>query len=92
MSNRPGPLSGIHVVDFGHYIATPQTGMLLADQGADVIKLGRSCCRQSKELPAAVLNRNKRSVRFDLKQDTAVDKAIKLAQSTDVPIEIFVLT
>ena len=35
------PLMGIRVVDFGHYIAGPLVGMLLADQGAEVIKIDR---------------------------------------------------
>ena len=34
---RAGPLAGIQVIDFGHYIAGPLAGMLLADQGAEVI-------------------------------------------------------
>ena len=32
-------LAGIHVIDFGQYVAGPLTGMLLADQGADVIRV-----------------------------------------------------
>ena len=35
------PLDGIQVVDFGHYVAGPLAGMLLADQGADVVKVDR---------------------------------------------------
>ena len=35
---RAGALRGIRVIDFGHYIAGPLAGMLLADQGAEVIK------------------------------------------------------
>ena len=35
----PSVLAGIHVIDFGQYIAGPLTGMLLADQGADVIRV-----------------------------------------------------
>jgi|GEM_PF-4234519 len=35
---RVGALRGLHVIDFGHYIAGPLAGMLLADQGAEVIK------------------------------------------------------
>jgi crotonobetainyl-CoA:carnitine CoA-transferase CaiB-like acyl-CoA transferase len=34
-----GALDGIRVIDFGHYIAGPLAGMLLADQGADVVKV-----------------------------------------------------
>ena len=36
-----GVLRGIRVLDFGHYIPGPLLGMLLADQGADVIKVER---------------------------------------------------
>ena len=38
---RPAPLCGIRIIDFGHYIAGPLTGMLLADQGAEVFKIDR---------------------------------------------------
>ena len=34
-----GALDGVRVIDFGQYIAGPLAGMLLADQGADVIKV-----------------------------------------------------
>ena len=37
-------LEHIRVIDFGHYIAGPLTGMLLADQGADVIKVDPLSC------------------------------------------------
>ena len=33
------PLKGIRVLDFGHYLAGPMVGMILADQGAEVIRI-----------------------------------------------------
>ncbi len=40
-SDARTPLAGIRVIDFGRYIAGPLTGMLLADQGAEMIKNDR---------------------------------------------------
>ena len=82
-------MSGIRVIDFGHYIAGPLCGMLLADQGADVIHVIRPGCVQSHTAEYAVFNRNKRCVELDLK-DTADQKAAKqLVASADVVIENF---
>ena len=71
-----GPLSGIRVIEIGHILAGPYAGMLLADMGADVIKVesaGGDLSRQVGSLSVgphnvyfASLNRNKRSVRIDL--------------------------
>ena len=36
-----GPLTGLTVIDFGHYYTGPMAGMLLADQGANVIRITR---------------------------------------------------
>ena len=41
------PLAGIRVIDFGHYFAGPLAGMLLADQGAEVVKIDRSGQRKT---------------------------------------------
>ena len=41
ISSYNGPLSGLNVIDFGHYYAGPMAGMLLADQGATVIRIVR---------------------------------------------------
>ena len=72
----PGPLAGIRVLEVGHILAGPFGGMLLADLGADVIKIepvGGDLSRQvgagevdGHNVYFASLNRNKRSVHVDL--------------------------
>jgi crotonobetainyl-CoA:carnitine CoA-transferase CaiB-like acyl-CoA transferase len=47
-----GALRGIRVLDFGHYIPGPLLGMLLADQGADVIKVERPGGDPARQQPA----------------------------------------
>ncbi len=85
---RP-PLAGIRVVDFGHYLAGPLTGMLLADQGAEVIKVDRPG-HPSRATPAgAVLNRGKQVVELDLKSDAGREAAQRLVAAADVLIENF---
>ena len=64
----PGALEGIRVIDFGHYIAGPLTGMLLADYGADVIKVDPPGGPRCKTPANATWNRGKRSILLDLKQ------------------------
>ncbi len=62
------PLAGIRVIDFGHYIAGPLTGMLLADQGAEVIKIDRPA-KPDYDTPAnAVFNRGKKILQLNLKE------------------------
>ena len=71
-----GPLAGLNVIDFGHYYAGPMVGMLLADQGANVVRIVRPDDREYsayyKELPEQqfrLLNRNKKLLTLDLKTD-----------------------
>jgi len=92
----PGPLSGIRVVDFGRFIAGPYCGMLLADMGADVIRVDR---RQGSEdrcvLPLTPtgegpmylsLNRNKRGLALDTSKPESAEVIRRLAKSADVVI------
>jgi crotonobetainyl-CoA:carnitine CoA-transferase CaiB-like acyl-CoA transferase len=75
-SNGSGPLGGIRVLEVGHILAGPFGGMLLADLGADVIKIEPSEGDLSRQVGSqfvdehnvyfASLNRNKRSVHIDL--------------------------
>ena len=85
-----GALRGVRVLDFGHYIPGPLLGMLLSDQGADVIKIERPGGDPARSQPAfATWNRGKRSVVLDLKTDSGREQALKLARSADVLIENF---
>ncbi len=82
-------LEGVRVIDFGQYIAGPLLGMLLADQGADVIRVERPD-GPAMDTPAnATWNRGKRSIVLDLKNADDVATAKKLIASADVVIENF---
>ncbi|WP_026401979.1 CaiB/BaiF CoA transferase family protein [Actinomadura rifamycini] len=64
-----GPLAGVRVLEVGHMLAGPYATMMLADLGADVVKLeppGGDISRQVGDAYFASLNRGKRSVRLDL--------------------------
>ena len=94
-----GPLDGIRIIDFTTMIAGPYATMILADQGADVIKieapvrsdrLGRAGYDQG-QLSAASLNnnRNKRSFVVDVKAAAGRELMLKLAKDADVFVQNF---
>ena len=83
------PLAGIRVVDFGHYLAGPLAGMLLADQGAEVIKVDRPGHPSCATTAGAVFNRGKQVVELDLKSDAGRAAAHRLVAAADVVIENF---
>ena len=87
--DKQAPLTGIRVVDFGHYIAGPLTGMLLADQGAEVIKVDRPGTPDYDTPANGVFNRGKQRVTLDLKNADDLATAVKLIRSADVVIENF---
>jgi len=91
------PLDGIRVLELGHIVAGPSAGLVLADLGADVIKVERAGeGDQSRTMPAGTdalfhfLNRNKRSIAIDLK-GSAEGRALflRLAAVSDVVIDNF---
>jgi crotonobetainyl-CoA:carnitine CoA-transferase CaiB-like acyl-CoA transferase len=94
-----GPLDGIRIIDLTAMISGPYATMILADQGADVIKVEipgrgdhvRAGGNRSGGLPASFLNnnRNKRSITIDLKSERGIDVLKKLAASADVFIQNF---
>jgi len=92
------PLSGIRIVEFCQVLAGPFCGCLLADMGADVIKVeppGGDLMRSWPPLVDdysqyfAAVNRNKRSVVLDLKNPVQREAARRLALSADAVIENF---
>ena len=83
------PLTGIRVVDFGHYIAGPLVGMLLADQGAEVIKIDRPGTPDYDTPANATFNRSKQKLQLNLKTPDDFETAKKMIKSADVLIENF---
>jgi crotonobetainyl-CoA:carnitine CoA-transferase CaiB-like acyl-CoA transferase len=94
-----GALAGLRVLDLTQHLSGPYCAMVLADQGADVIKIEKpGKGDDAREMPPflggegapfMLWNRNKRSVVLDLKTDTGVALLRKLAQGADVLIENF---
>src|SRR3954469_23716428 len=94
----PQPLAGIRVIELANFIAGPLCGTLLADMGADVIKveppkgdMGRAMPpqRARESVSFVALNRNKRSLVLDLKRDAAREILLKLAGTSDVFLEAY---
>jgi crotonobetainyl-CoA:carnitine CoA-transferase CaiB-like acyl-CoA transferase len=94
----PKPLAGIRVIELANFIAGPLCGTLLADMGADVIKveppkgdMARATppLRNGESASFAALNRNKRSLVLDLKQPEACDILRKLAARSDALVEAY---
>ncbi len=84
-----GPLAGLQVIDFGWYYAGSMAGMLLADQGATVLRVVRPGERELPEEQFRLLNRNKKLVELDLKSEEGRAKALSLIARADVLIENF---
>lgn len=104
LPNTTGPLAGVRVLEFGQIAAGPFAGSLLADLGADVVKVenpsGGDGMRGWPPLSAnesgdvysenfASLNRNKRSITVDLKDAGELSRLAELIARSDVLIENF---
>src|SRR4051812_45815072 len=94
--NMPGLLEGIRVIDFGRFIAAPYCAMLLADFGADVIRVERREGGEDRRLGPVTgsgegglflnLNRNKRGMTLDLAHPIAEEIIRRLVHSADIVI------
>ncbi len=101
MKQRTGPLADVRIIDLTQYLAGPFCTMLLADLGADVIKVeppGGDPARQMGPLPPdtrgcdyggyfASVNRNKRSIVLDLKNETDRQSLLRLVDGADALVE-----
>ena len=82
-------LEGIRVLDCGQYLAGPLVAMMLADHGADVIRIDPPGGQFWNHPANAILQRGKRSVVLDLKSPAGAAEALGLAQDADILIENF---
>ncbi|WP_254067575.1 CaiB/BaiF CoA-transferase family protein [Burkholderia sp. L27(2015)] len=97
-TNGNGPLSGMRVIELAHIMSGPICGMMLADMGADVIKVekipgGDDCRRFAPILPGGesasfmIVNRNKRGIGLNLKTDGGREVLRKMLATADVVTE-----
>ena len=98
MTPKAGPLAGVRVLELGSTVAGPFCGRLLADFGAEVIKveppegdavraMGKH--HEGKSLYAATIQRNKKLIALDLRRAEARDVVKRLIPSCDVLVENF---
>jgi crotonobetainyl-CoA:carnitine CoA-transferase CaiB-like acyl-CoA transferase len=91
----PQPLAGVRVVEFTHMVMGPTCGMVLADMGAEVIKVEPIEGDRTRRLLGAgagffaMFNRNKKSIAIDLHKPEGAEVARRLAASADVVAENF---
>jgi crotonobetainyl-CoA:carnitine CoA-transferase CaiB-like acyl-CoA transferase len=89
------PLAGVKVVEFTHMVMGPAAGLMLADLGADIIRIEPAKGDNTRFLPGSgagyfpMYNRNKRSLCVDLKSDAGKALVRKLVDKADVVIENF---
>lgn len=79
-----GPLAGLRVLELGGVGPAPFCGMMLADLGAEVIRVNRPGDKRYR-----VLDRGRRSIFIDLKSASGVDAALRLIERCDVVLEGF---
>jgi crotonobetainyl-CoA:carnitine CoA-transferase CaiB-like acyl-CoA transferase len=93
--NNGLPLAGIKVIEFTHMVMGPAAGLMLADLGADIVRIEPADGDNTRRLAGSgagyfpMYNRNKRSLCVDLKSDAGKALVLKLVEGADVLIENF---
>ncbi len=91
----PQPLKGLRVIEFTHMVMGPTCGMVLADMGAEVIKIEPIDGDRTRRLLGAgagffpMFNRNKKSIGIDLHREQGAETARRLCATADVVAENF---
>ena len=99
-AQRTGPLAGLRVLEMTQIMSGPTCGLLLADMGADVIKIeklpGGDDARGYRDpqingvsAPFLMLNRNKRGLAIDLKKPQGRALLLRMVKNADVLVENF---
>jgi crotonobetainyl-CoA:carnitine CoA-transferase CaiB-like acyl-CoA transferase len=98
-SDKIGALGGLRVIDLTSHLSGPYCAMLLADQGADIIKVeqtgsGDSARRmppfvEGESAPFMIWNRNKRSIELNLKEPADRERFLQLVDGADILLENF---
>jgi crotonobetainyl-CoA:carnitine CoA-transferase CaiB-like acyl-CoA transferase len=94
-SNKQLPLEGLRVVEFTHMVMGPTCGMVLADMGAEVIKVEPIEGDRTRHLLGAgagffpMFNRNKKSIKLNLQTPDGAEMARRLCATADVVCENF---
>lgn len=99
MTNKKRPLAGIKVLDLTRVYSGPYCTMMLADLGADVIKIEKQVdgddtrtfmpVKEGESGYFTYLNRNKKSIALNLKEDEGIEIIKELAKKSDIVVENF---
>jgi alpha-methylacyl-CoA racemase len=85
-----GPLSGVRVIEIASLAPAPFGCMILADLGADVLRVDRAeRCGPQAPVPVDPLSRGRRSIGLNLKDPAAIDLLLRLTDEADVLVEGF---
>lgn len=84
-----GPLAGLKIIEVTGLGAAPYCGMMLADMGAEVIRVDRVCVPADASVPADPLTRGRRSIALNLKSRAGIEALLQLVKRADALFEGF---